>query len=71
MAMAADDIEWITPQNPEGRRQHGRDDVANFFREFLEHFEVLEVDYELTPTDDRRIVVPGRFRGRGKAAELR
>jgi ketosteroid isomerase-like protein len=65
----AEDIEWITPQNPEGSR-HGREDVARFFREFHDTFETIEITYDFTPTEDGRVVVSGHYRGRGRSSGI-
>ncbi len=68
MPHLAEDVEWITPQNPEGPVRRGRESVASFFREFLDSFETIEANYEFTPVGNDRIVVAGMYRGRGKGS---
>ncbi len=70
LALVAEDVEWITPQNPEGPIRRGREEVATFFREFLETFETIEVEYEFEQTADGRVVVTGNYRGRSRGSGI-
>ena len=44
---AEDDFEWVVPNHPEGAVRHGSASVIEFFREWLEPWDDLEVDWEL------------------------
>ena len=68
MELLADDIVWVTPQNPEGPVRRGRAQVEQFFREFLESFETVEAKYEFFAAGSDRIVVSGHCRGRGRGS---
>jgi ketosteroid isomerase-like protein len=69
------DFEWIVPEHPEGGVRHGPEAVIEFFREWSEQFDELEVDWELRElAPDRALAVvttEGRGRASGAPAEMR
>ena len=44
-----DDFEWVVPDHPEGAVRHGPDSVVEFFHEWVEPWEDLEIEWELEP----------------------
>ncbi len=70
-----DDFEWVVPDHPEGAVRHGADSVIEFFREWVEPWEELELDWEIQEAgEDKALAVidmRGRGRGSGVPAEMR
>jgi ketosteroid isomerase-like protein len=70
-----DDFEWIVPDHPEGAVRHGADSVIEFFREWVEPWEDLHIDWRLEPAGaDAALAIidmRGRGRGSGVPAEVR
>ena len=70
-----DDFEWVTPDVPDLPVRHGPDAVLEFFRDWMEPFEGLAVDWELHEAGPERalavIHMHGRGRGSGVPAEMR
>jgi ketosteroid isomerase-like protein len=70
-----DDFEWVVPDHPEGAVRHGADSVIEFFREWVEPWEELELDWEIQDAGpDKALAVidmRGRGRGSGVPAEMR
>jgi ketosteroid isomerase-like protein len=70
-----DDFEWVVPDHPEGAVRHGADSVIEFFREWVEPWEELELDWEIQEAGpDKALAVidmRGRGRGSGVPAEMR
>jgi ketosteroid isomerase-like protein len=68
-------FEWIVPGHPEGTLRLGPEGVIAFFREWLEPWEDVQVEWELHPVDDERVlavtVQRARGRGSGVPVELR
>jgi ketosteroid isomerase-like protein len=67
-----DDFEWVVPNHPEGTVRHGPDSVIEFFREWTEPWEGLEVDWELQQGAPGRVlaIIDMRGRGRGSGAPV-
>jgi ketosteroid isomerase-like protein len=69
------DFEWIVPGHPEGAVRIGPEGAIAFFRDWLEPWTDVEVEWELHPVDDERVlaVTVQRARGResGVPVELR
>jgi ketosteroid isomerase-like protein len=61
-----DDFEWVVPGHPEGDVRHGPQGVIEFFREWVEPWEELEVDWELHPAGADRVLAVIEMRGRGR-----
>jgi ketosteroid isomerase-like protein len=61
-----DDFEWIVPGHPEGDVRHGPEGVIEFFRDWVEPWDDLEVDWELHPAGPQRALALIDMRGRGR-----
>jgi ketosteroid isomerase-like protein len=74
-AGVAPDFEWIVPGHPEGPVMRGPEGVIDFFRDWLEPWEDVHVEWELHPVDAERVLAVTRQRARGRgsgvAVELR
>jgi ketosteroid isomerase-like protein len=70
-----DDFEWVVPDHPEGAVRRGPDSVIEFFREWIEPWEDLQIDWDLQAgAPDRALAtieMRGRGRGSGATAEMR
>ena len=64
------DFEWIVPGHPEGSVRRGPHGVIEFFRDWVEPFEDLEIDWELHDLGDERVLVLVDMRGRGRASAV-
>jgi ketosteroid isomerase-like protein len=75
LAGIEDDFEWVVPDHPEGAVRHGAASVIEFFREWLEPWDDLEVDWELEEVAPDRglatIDMRGRGHGSGVPTEMR
>jgi ketosteroid isomerase-like protein len=60
-----EDFEWVVPDHPEGAVRHGPASVIGFFREWLEPWDDLEVDWELEEVAPGRGLATINMRGRG------
>ena len=63
-----DDFEWIVPGHPEGDVRHGADSVIEFFREWAEPWDDLELDWEIHEAGPDRALAIIDMRGRGRAS---
>jgi ketosteroid isomerase-like protein len=61
-----DDFEWVVPGHPEGDVRHGAQGVIEFFREWVEPWDELEVDWELHPAGPESALALIDMRGRGR-----
>ena len=61
-----DDFEWVVPNHPEGAVRHGADSVIEFFRDWVEPWEDLQVDWRLEPGTADRALATIDMRGRGR-----
>jgi ketosteroid isomerase-like protein len=59
------DFEWIVPGHPEGDLRRGPEGVTEFFLEWTEPFEDLEVDWEIQEVAPGRALAQVEMRGRG------
>jgi ketosteroid isomerase-like protein len=70
-----DDFEWVVPDHPEGAVRHGSASVIEFFREWLEPWDDLRVDWEIEEVAPGRglasIDMSGRGHGSGAPTEMR
>lgn len=62
------DFEWVVPNHPEGAVRHGPDGVIEFFRELIEPFEDLRVDWRLQELSGGRALAIIEMRGRGRSS---
>jgi ketosteroid isomerase-like protein len=63
-----EDFEWVATDHPEGAVYRGPEGVMQFFRDWLDSWDDLHVDWQLEPIDDERILAIGRMRGRGRGS---
>ena len=68
LAGLGDDFEWVVPDHPEGAVRHGSASVIEFFREWLEPWDDLEVDWELEEVAPGRALASIDMRGRGRGS---
>jgi ketosteroid isomerase-like protein len=63
-----DDFEWVVPDHPEGAVRHGPDSVIEFFHEWIEPWEDLEIEWELEPAGPDAALATIEMRGRGRSS---
>ena len=63
-----EDFEWVVPGHPEGDVRYGPDAVIAFFRDWIEPFAELHVDWELHELGPDRALALLTTRGRGRAS---
>ena len=63
-----DDFEWVVPDHPEGAVRHGSESVIEFFHEWIEPWEDLEIDWELEAAGREAALATIDMRGRGRAS---
>jgi ketosteroid isomerase-like protein len=61
-----DDFEWVVPEHPEGEFRRGPEGVIEFFREWTEPWDDLEVEWDLHEAGPDRALALIRMRGRGR-----
>jgi ketosteroid isomerase-like protein len=68
----SDDFEWVVPGHPEGAVRRGPEGAIAFFRDWLDAWEDVHVEWELHPIDDERVlaVTTQRARGRGSGVPV-
>jgi ketosteroid isomerase-like protein len=71
----SEDFEWVVPGHPEGAVRRGPEGAIAFFRDWLEAWDDMHVEWELHPVDDERVLAVtlqrSRGRGSGVPVELR
>lgn len=60
-----DDFEWIVPEHPEGAVQRGPEGVMQFFRDWTEPFDDLDVQWDLHQCGEDRALALIQMSGRG------
>jgi ketosteroid isomerase-like protein len=69
------EFEWVVPGHPEGDVRHGPDATIAFFRDWIEPWDELQVDWELHAADPDRVLailtMSGRGRESGAPVEMR
>ena len=60
-----DDFEWVVPDHPEGAVRRGPEGVIEFFREWVEPFDDLELDWDLHEAGADLALALIDMRGRG------
>ena len=60
-----DDFEWVVPDHPEGAVRRGPEGVIEFFREWAEPFDDLEIEWDLHEAGADRALALIDMRGRG------
>jgi ketosteroid isomerase-like protein len=70
-----DDFEWVVPEHPEGAVRHGPDSVIEFFHEWIEPWDDLQIDWQLEQGAPDRVLATidmcGVGKGSGVPAEMR
>jgi ketosteroid isomerase-like protein len=70
-----EDFEWVVPDLPEEPVRRGPDAVIDFFRDWMERFEGLDVEWELHDAGPDRVLalihMHGTGRGSGVPVEMR
>ena len=66
-----DDFEWVVPEHPEGAVRHGAEGVIEFFREWVEPWDDLELDWEIEPAGPDAALAMIDMRGADVAAACR
>jgi ketosteroid isomerase-like protein len=71
----SEEFEWVVPGHPEGAVRRGPEGAIAFFRDWLDAWEDVQVEWELHRADDERVlavsVQRARGRGSGVPVELR
>ena len=63
-----EDFEWVTTDHPDAAVYHGPEGVMEFFRDWTESWEDLELDWELEALDDERVLAISHMRARGRGS---
>jgi ketosteroid isomerase-like protein len=63
-----DDFEWVVPDHPEGAVRHGPDGAIEFFREWAEPWEDLDLAWEIEAAGPDAALVTIDMRGRGRGS---
>ena len=63
-----DDFEWVVPNHPEGAVRHGADSVMEFFHEWIEPWEKLDIDWELEEAGPDAALATIEMRGQGRVS---
>jgi ketosteroid isomerase-like protein len=70
-----EDFEWVVPDIPDDPVRRGPEAVIEFFRDWMDRFEGLDVDWTLEDAGPDRVIayihMHGRGRGSGVPAEMR
>jgi ketosteroid isomerase-like protein len=59
------EFEWVVPRHPEGDVRHGPEATIAFFRDWIEPWDELHVNWELLPADPDRVLAILEMSGRG------
>ena len=62
------DFEWLVPGFPGSEAAHGPDETLDFFRDWIEQWEDLRVDWELEQSSPDTVFAVVDMRGRGRAS---
>jgi ketosteroid isomerase-like protein len=60
------EFEWVVPGHPEGDVRHGAEATIAFFRDWIEPWDELHVDWDLHPADPDRVLAILTMNGRGR-----
>jgi ketosteroid isomerase-like protein len=61
-----DDFEWIVPNHPEGGTRRGAEGVIEFFREWVEPWDDLHLDWQLEEVAPDLVLATIHMRGVGR-----
>jgi ketosteroid isomerase-like protein len=59
-------FEWVVPGHPEGDVRHGPEATIAFFRDWIESWAELHVDWELLPAEPDRVLAILDMQGLGR-----
>jgi ketosteroid isomerase-like protein len=62
------EFEWVVPGHPEGDVRHGPDATIGFFRDWIEPWDELRVDWDLHAADPDRVLAILTMNGRGRVS---
>jgi ketosteroid isomerase-like protein len=69
------EFEWVVPGHPEGDVRHGAEATIAFFRDWIDSWDELQVDWELHPAEPDRVLailtMSGRGPGSGAPVDMR
>jgi ketosteroid isomerase-like protein len=60
------EFEWVVPNHPEGEVRYGPEATIAFFREWIEPWSELQVDWELHSAEPDRVLAILTMSGRGR-----
>ena len=60
------EFEWVVPNHPEGDVRHGPAATIAFFRDWIEPWQELHVDWELREAEPDRVLAVITMNGRGR-----
>ena len=60
------DFEWVVPGHPEGDVRRGPESTIAFFRDWVEPWDDLQVEWELEPAGPDRVLALLTMRGTGR-----
>jgi ketosteroid isomerase-like protein len=60
------EFEWVVPDHPEGEVRRGAGATIAFFRDWIESWDELNVDWELHQADPDRVLAILTMNGRGR-----
>jgi ketosteroid isomerase-like protein len=60
------EFEWVVPGHPEGDVRQGADATIAFFRDWIEPWDELQVDWDLLPAGPDRVLAILTMSGRGR-----
>jgi ketosteroid isomerase-like protein len=63
-----DEFEWVVPGHPEGEVRRGPEATIAFFRDWIEPWDELHVDWNLEPAGPDRALAEITMRGRGRGS---
>jgi ketosteroid isomerase-like protein len=63
-----DDFEWVVPDYLEGAVRYGAESVIEFFHEWMEPWEELDIDWKLEQSAPDRVLANIDMRGRGRGS---
>jgi ketosteroid isomerase-like protein len=61
-----EDFEWVFPDHPEGAVRRGPDSVIEFFRDLIDRFPDLDVEWELHEAGPGSALAVTRMQGHGR-----
>jgi ketosteroid isomerase-like protein len=63
-----EDFEWVATDHPDGAVYRGPEGVMEFFRDWSESWEDLDLEWELERIDDEHVLAITHMRGRGRGS---